>query len=320
MQTLELGNYYLDLVDVKDFKSYLKENENSFSALAFKSYLKAVDIPPKFFKEQPIETQEELLDNREVFVRETKKYFDKVIVVVRLKLDSTILNACRLPLKEALDKYEQLKTIEQVPNRFEHRSFIKDGYISYIISKDNDIKKDVDNQVLAVDFPIMLNKKPVIHQALYTLPNDTFTTPIEHIHYITSDEVDLEMEYNDIKQAIDSVITFFSDEIKAEEPKDILREPEVVALALAENKVIPNSYIQKVGDYIKDNLKGTLTTTSLENFVLDYDETFRNYKQVTSIRSINGLAILEILNSDSFKELVDEMEKDLDNTEELIEL
>ena len=81
MTTLELGDYLLDLVKIEDFKKYYYEyfTEIYTSKIVFNSYLKAVDIPPKFFKEQPKETQEELLDNREVFVRETKKFFNKVM-------------------------------------------------------------------------------------------------------------------------------------------------------------------------------------------------------------------------------------------------
>ena len=69
-----------------------------------------------------------------------------------MSVDRRILGAARLSAEEANTRYEQLSTISQIPNKFEHRSFIKDGYISLIISKD--IKKGVDNQVLAVDFPI----------------------------------------------------------------------------------------------------------------------------------------------------------------------
>ena len=319
---LELGNYYLDILDVKDFKSYLEENESSFSATAYKAFLKTVDIPPKFFKEQPIETQKELIENRDTFVRETKKYFDKVIVVVRLKLDLTILNACRMTISEAKSRYEQLKTIDQVTNKFEHRSFMKDGYISYIITKDNDIKKDKDNLVLALDFPIMLNKKAIVHKAHYTLPNETFATPIEHIHYLTSDEIDFEMEFPDIKAAVESFVTYFlneEDEVSPE-PKNILREPEVVALALAQTGTIPNSYVEKIGTYISTNLKGVLTTKTLESLVLDYDETFRSYKQVTNLRSVSGYETLKVLESEDFKQVVDEMEELLNKEPEIIKL
>ena len=315
LKRLTLGNYILELVKAEDFKKYYYENLNYFSNVSMNSYLKAVDIPPKFFKENPIETQKELLDNREIFVKEHKKYFDKVIVVARVKVDNSIINACRMVESEALESYDRLKTIEQVTNKFEHRSFNKDGYISYIISQD--IKNNQDNKVLAVDFPILLNKKAVIHKALYTLPNETFATPIEHIHYLTGEEVDFAMEYSNIKEAIDDKINFLTEDMTAPEPKDILREPEVVALALVQAGTISQSYVEKIGNYIKDNMKGTLTTDKLESLVLDYDETVRSYKQVTALRSVSGFEVLKVLESPDFKEFIEEMEASLDELDEL---
>ena len=315
MKTLQLGNYLLDLVKVADFKKYYYSNLDYFSNTAINSYLRAVDIPPKFFKENPVETQKELLDNREEFVQTHKKYFDKVIVVARTRVDNQIINACRMVEKEALASYDRLKTIEQVPDRFEHRSFNKDGYISYIISQD--IKSNQDNKVLAVDFPILLNKKAIIHQATYTLPNETFATPIEHIHYLTGEEVDFECEYSDIKKAIDDKRDFLEEDLEVAESKDILREPEVVALALCQAGTISHSYVEKISAYIKNNTSGVLTTDKLESLVLDYDETVRSYKQVTALRSVDGLTILNILESPDFKEMVDEMEASLEEIQEL---
>ena len=307
VRTLQLGNYIIELVGAEDFKKYYYENLDHFSKVAFNSYLKAVDIPPKFFKENPIETQKELLDNREVFVKEHKKYADKVIVVARVKLNKSIINACRMTLQDALESYEKLKTIDQVSDKFEHRSFERDGYISYVIST-GDIKNNVDNAVLAVDFPILLNKKAIIHKALYTLPNETFANPIEHIHYLTSDEVDFECEYSDIKEAIEDKKDFLTEKRNEAETKEILREPEVVALALCQAGTISNSYVSKIGDYIKNNAKGNLTTAKLESLVLDYDETFRSYKQVTALRCVSGFEVIRILESPDFKELIDSME------------
>lgn len=308
-----LANYTLDIVDVQDFKTYLEKNESYFSTNAYNSYLKALDIPPKFFKEQPKETQEELLDNREVFVRETKKFFNKVIVVVTyekdngVSIDRRILGAARLDRAEMEAKYEQLRTIDEISDKFEHRSFMKDGYISIIISKG--IEKDKDNQVLAIDFPINLNKKPVIHKTFYRLPDETFATPVEHLQYITSTEIDLGIDYNNIKEAIEEQIDFISDtDLVEPEPKQILRETELVALALTELGVIPKSYTEKVSTYIQDNLKGELTTKNLESLVLDFDETFKSYKQVTSLRSISGYTALNFLESPQFKELTEEMD------------
>ena len=313
-ETKKLLNYELDVVDIIEFKDYLEANRSRFSTDAFKAYLKALDIPPKFFKEQPEATQEELLENREIFVRENKKYFNKVIVLVKtitptpIGDDIRILGAARLDKSEVDTKFNQLKPIEEISNRFEHRSFVKDGYISIIIS--NDIKKDIDNRVLAIDFPINLSKKPVIHKAFYTLPNNTFATPIEHIKYITDDEVELGIDFNNIKEAVDEEIKFLTDEnLDRPEPENILREPEEVALALSELKFIPKSYIEKVSAYISSNSEGGLNTERLESLVLDFDETVKGYKQVTSLRDVSGFAVLRLLESDAFKEIKEELEE-----------
>ena len=307
-ESKRLANYILDIVDITEFRDYLDKNEDFFSTNAMNAYLKALDIPPKFFKEQPIETQKELLDNREVFVRETKKYFNKVIVVVTYekdlgdKVSRRILGAARLDRAEADQKFEQLKSIDEISTKFEHRSFVKDGYISLIIS--NGIEKNRNNQVLAVDFPINLSKKPVIHKAYYQLPDETFATPIEHIHYEDSIEVELGFDYNNIKEAIDDNIEFLTEERVSKEPQPILRDLELVTLALRELSIIPKSYKEKIEAYISENLKGAeLTTSKLESLVLDFDETFKSYKQVTNLRTVWGDKVLDFLNSPQFTEL-----------------
>ena len=157
--TYELGSYFIDLVKIEYFREYYNNNLNNFSKISLNSYLKALDIPPKFFKEQPEETQEELLDNREIFVKEHKKYLDKVIVVARCKRDDCIINACRMAEADAKASYENLKSIDEVENKFEHRSFIKDNYITYVIS--DKLENNKENKVLVIDFPITLNKKTV---------------------------------------------------------------------------------------------------------------------------------------------------------------
>lgn len=315
VETLGLGQYLIDLVRIEDFKNYYYKNLDFFSKAAYNSYLKAVDIPPKFFKEQPLDTQAELIENRDTFVREHKKYLDKVIVVARNKVDSQILNCSRMKESEAKWMYDRLKPIDQVLDKFEHRSFTKDGYITYVISAD--IKQKTENKVLVVDFPITLNKKTVIHEALYSLPDETFATPVEHIHYLIGEELDFNNEYDNIKTAIDTHREFLLEELEEKESTNILRESEVVALALVEAGYIPHSYVGKVGSYIKENTKGTLTTKQLENLVLDYDETFRSYKQVTSLRNVNGYQVSVILNSDDFKEMIAEMEDLVETMEEL---
>ncbi len=313
METKQLNGYTLDILDVTEFKEYYYNNKDWFSANAEKAFLKALDIPPKFYKEQPEETQKELLENREIFVRESKKFFNKVIVVVKYVYDDNdvirtkILNACRLDRVEAIKRYDQLKDIEEIHNKFEHTSFIKDGYVSLIIS--DGIEKNRENQVLAVDFPVLLNKKPVIHKALYTLPTEKSLTPIEHIHYLTSNEIELGVDYNSIKEAVDDEIDFLEDHNRSEcEDEPILRETEVVTLALQELKVIPKSLTEKVTAYI-NKAETELTIKKLESFVLDFDETVNGYKQRTNLREVSGAAVSKYLNSSAFKELVESMKE-----------
>lgn len=313
VESKRLANYVLDIVPVEDFRSYLDENIDYFSTNAMNAYLKALDIPPKFFREQPIETQKELLSNREVFVKENKKFFNKVIVVVTYvreihdAMDRRILGAARLDKAEADIKFQQLQSIDLCPKKFEHRSFVKDGYISLIITEG--IEKDRDNQVLAVDFPINLSKKPVIHRAIYRLPDNTFATPIEHVRYLDSIEVELGTDYNSIKEAIDDNVDFLTETLSVSEPQQILRETSLVSLALSELNVIPKSYIEKLSAYIEDNSQGEITTKNIESLVLDFDETFNSYKQVTNLRSVSGDNLLTFLNSPQFQELSEEMEK-----------
>ena len=311
METKKLFNYTLDIVEITKFKDYYHDNINAFTGTAKNSFLKALDIPPKFFKEQPEETQEELLDNREYFVAENKKFFDKVIVVVRTELGD-ILNACRMDRTAAYASYDKLKTIEEVSNKFEHRAFVKDGYTTIVIS-DGDIKKDKDNKVLVVDFPVMLNKVPVIHKATYRLPDDSFITPVEHIQYFSNDEVPLqgeEAEFNNMKEAIENFVDYINEPLEEKESTPILRDVELVSLALVQGNIIPKSGRDKVENYIKEHVEGELYTKKLEEMVLDFDETFTSYKQILNLRNISGAQVIEILESDDFKSLIEEMEKE----------
>lgn len=299
-------NYTLDILDVQDFKSYYYDNKDKFTTTAMNNFLKAVDIPPKFFKEQPESTQDILLDNREYFVAERKKFIGKVIIV--LKSNDEILNACRLSKAEAEEKYEALNAIDEIKNKFEHRSFVKDGYTTFVIS--DNIKRNEENKVLVVDFPLLLNKKPVIYKATYEIPNETFATQVEHIHYLESVEVELGVDYTNIVDAIKDNMDFLTEYYEVKEAEDILREIELVTLALVELKIIPKSLVTKVQKHVKENVKGTLNTWKLEKLVLDFEEELRKYKQVTNLRSVSGEGVFQFLNSDTFKALAEELAKE----------
>lgn len=311
MITQDILGYTLEVINVEDFKEYYYKNINCFSAFSSNSFLKALDIPPKFFKEQPDETQKELLENREVFVRESEKFFNKVILVLR-GAGNEILNACKMDKAKELEVFEKLKSIEEVSNTFEHRSFIKDGYISLLVTNE-ELSKKGDNYVLAVDFPIMLNKPVVVHDALYSMPTETSITPIDHVHYVSETvEVDFSSDradYVTVKDFIEDKSEFLSTHIEESDNENILREADVVALALVETEFLPKSQKSKIEKYIEANTPGILTTGTLEKLVLDFDQTVKGYKQVTNLRNVSGRTVLEALNSDSFRETLEELEE-----------
>lgn len=302
METKTLENYLLDIVNIEEFNDYYHENINKFSEFSSNAFLKALDIPPKFFKEQPEETQEELLDNRDTFVKENKKYFDKVIIVLKSK-EGHILNACRMGRIQAYNMFDKLSCVSEVEH-IEERTFFRDGYTTLLISEN--LKKNEENKVLIIDFPVMLNKNVVIHKALYTFPKEDSQVNINHIKYIESSEIILSGDnasYNNIVEAIEDFKGFLSEDIEQKEAKSILRENEVISLALVELKYIPKTYREKVEEYLKDNIKGILNTYMLENFVLDFDQDIKGYKNINNLRTIDGFKVLEYLDDKKTEEL-----------------
>ena len=102
---------------------------------------------------------------------------------------------------------------------------------------------------------------------------------------------------------------FLKDELEEKEDRDILREPDVVSLAVTYAGILPANYAVKFETYIKNNLKGSMTVKKLESLILDYDENFKSYKQVRALREADGNVVLNILESDKFKEQLEELEK-----------
>lgn len=316
MESRKLLDYTIDIIDITEFRKYYDENIDNFSSTAENSFLKALDIPPKFFKEQPEETRKELLDNREIFVREAKKFFDKVIVVVKRVNEErnsvAILNACRMGRIEAIAKYEALKPIEDFTSIFEHRSFIKDGYISLIYSEEKLDKNEV-NSVLAIDFPILLNKKPILHHAFFELANENSDVPVDHLSYGKEVEVDLDTDYNNIKEAIEDRLDFLtSEELEDKSDEYVLAEADFVALALQELGTIPKTLKDKVARYLEKRDGSSLTKAELESKVLDFDQTLNSYKQVNSLRKVSADKVVEVLNSEGFKEIAEALREELE--------
>ena len=101
----------------------------------------------------------------------------------------------------------------------------------------------------------------------------------------------------------------WNDELEEKEDRGILREPDVVSLAVTYAGILPANYAVKFETYIKNNLKGSMTVKKLESLILDYDENFKSYKQVRALREADGNVVLNILESDKFKEQLEELEK-----------
>lgn len=316
METRTIGtDFQIDIMDVTEFKNYYDNHKNSLTGYAFNAFLKALDIPPRFFKEQPEETQEELLDNREVFVRESNKFFGKTLIVLR-DIKGNALNACKMDTKAFEEVYERLNSINDIDNKFIHRTFSKDGYASFVIYK-NDIKKETENKVLVLDFPILPNKTPIVHKALFT-PMAT-EAMVDHIQYLSSEDIVLtgdNRNYNNIAEAINDFMSYFDNELT--EPSEnglILVEPEILSLALVEFNTIPKSYRSKVEGYIEDSLETEeLSDFKLTSLLLDYDSTFTTHKQVTNLRCFDVVDFRNFLDSKKFevlKEEAEELEKEL---------
>lgn len=319
MNKYSLKDYTLEVIDIVEFRDYYEEHKNSLVGFALTAFLKTVDIPAKFFKEQPKETQEELLENRELFVRENKKFFNKFLVVVK-NPDGTPVNACRIDMNTFTRYVAKLDEINELDNVFQHDSFSKDGYITLVLHN-GDIKKDCDNQVLVIDFPILPTKNIVIHEALFTPASDDSKVFVDHIQYRTSTDVYLvgkNQNYERLTDAVNEFKEFMTCDIEVVEDKQVLIEPEVVSIALVEYGTITSVHRHIIESYISDNVcEGTgLTTITLERLVFDLDKSFKSYKQVTNLRKFDGGKFLEYTKSSQFKELLESMETVLEEVTE----
>lgn len=292
METKNLEGYTLDILPIEHFKDYYYDNNEKFSEFSKNAFLKTLDIPPKFFKEQPVETQEELLENREIFVRESKKFFDKVIVILKDK-DGYILNACRMDNKTAEASYKALSAINSFTKRYTERTFHRDGYITILIPSE---EPEYKNRALVIDFPIMLNKNAVIHKTIYEIKGD-FT----HYQYKSNLEVSLvgdNKNYNDIYEAIKDCKSFLTEPYVAESSEPILREPEVISLATIELKFLPKTYREKFEKYLSEKSEsGIMNSYKLEQAIMDFDADVKGYKNVFNLRNVEGKAIKAYLDT-----------------------
>lgn len=284
----EILKHNLEIIDINNFKEYLEENENKFNGFSLKAFLKAIDIPPSYFLEQPEETQQELLENKASRIESLKKYKNKCLVI--LWKDEEIMNCCRMDATVAEVLIDKLSTIEDVENIIWSNDFYKDGYLQGYIPVYTDIEKTKYNRCLVVDFPILLNKPVRIHDGFFKLPQEDDILDTNYFYYNSSSEVDMD-DYQHVALAIQDAIQATEEtgwtSIDNIEDTKILREPEEVSCMLAEEKVIPKNLIAPIAKFLADKLEfetGVLTVKNTTESILKYEGNLKSIKQVTNIR------------------------------------
>lgn len=284
----EILKHNLEIIDINNFKEYLEENENKFNGFSLKAFLKAIDIPPSYFIEQPEETQQELLENKTSRIESLKKYKNKCLVI--LWKDEEIMNCCRMDATVAEVLVDKLSTIEDVKNIIWSNDFYKDGYLQGYIPVYTDIEKTKYNRCLVVDFPILLNKPVRIHDGFFKLPQEDDILDTNYFYYNSSSEVDMD-DYQHVALAIQDAIQATEEtgwaSIDNVEDTKILREPEEVSCMLAEEKVIPKNLIVPIAKFLADKLEfetGVLTVKNTTESILKYEGNLKSIKQVTNIR------------------------------------
>ena len=284
----EILKHNLDIIDINNFKDYLKENENRFNGFSLKAFLKSIDIPPSYFLEQPEETQEELLDNKAERIDALKKYKNKCLVI--LWKDNEIMNCCRMDATEAEILLDKLSTIEDIKQITWSNEYYKDGYLQGYIPVYENIKKDKYNRCLVVDFPILLNKPVRIHDGFFKLPQEDDIMDNNYFYYNSTTDVDMN-DYQHVALAIQDAIQATEEtewaSLDTTEDTKVLREPEEVSCMLVEGKIIPKNLLTPIAKYLADKLEfetGVLTVNNITESILKYEGNLKSIKQVTNLR------------------------------------
>lgn len=281
LETRELLGYTLELLPIEQFKEYFSSCK-TFSTFSRKAFLKSVGIPPTYFFEQPDETQDDLLDNKEEILIE--KFAGKYILI--LKKDNEVLNCVRMSYSDIDLAYNRLK-LEDESKLIPNRDFISNGYLTNFIPFGK-MEKGKYNLGIFVDYPIMLKKQPIIREGYYYLPKEGE----EHYKnlYVSSNEIDY-AEYQNLDMAIEESL----DGLKGLKDNDIaedlrnrklLKETEEVLVLLKEAKVISKAYVKKISKQLDKNETVISNIFSLVDYILAFDMNFNNYKSVTRLRNI----------------------------------
>jgi len=282
-QNISILGYNLEVYPIEQFKLFYDQC-TTFNSFSEKAFLKAIKIPPQYFLEQPEETKEELLLNKEEIL--TEKLAGKYLVI--LKKGNEVVNCARVDYNELQNLDERISlSKENLAKLIPVRDFVKEGYLSNFISKDK-LEEGKYNLGIFIDYPLLLNKTPVVNIGFYYVPKkgeDNYKNLYVETQTINFDD------YHSLDLLIEDVLNIKIKEIEEqkiiETLKDImlLREIDEVLLKLCKEKVIPKSYVKKISKYIFKNELLLPNVFSLIDLLLSYEPNFNSYKQVFKIRS-----------------------------------
>ena len=286
--TKNILGFDLEIIEIENFKEYYESNLGSFSSFSEKAFLKAVKIPPQYFLEQPKDTREELLCNKYDVI--SRKLAGKYIAI--LKKDNRILNCVRVELNELEDLHERISLNEDIIKKLTLiKDFIKDGYSSNFIPS-SDLKEGEYNLGIFIDYPLMLNKLPIVNIGFYYCPKKGEDN-CKNI-YVQNELVDFN-DYQNLDMLLEDILNIKINEVKEEKiietlkDKLLLKEIDEILIKLKGKKVIPKSYVNKISKHVSKNELQLPNVFSFLELMVSYEPNFHpndNYKQVSKLRNI----------------------------------
>jgi hypothetical protein len=274
----ELFKYKIDLIKIENFREFFKSCKD-FSPFSKKAFLKSVAIPPGYFSEQPDDTKEDLLVNKEDVVQQ--KYPGSYVLLVKDGED--ILNCARIEFSDFDLGYNRIKSSNE-KQFILVKEYIKNGYISTFIKHSDNLVKGGWNKGLFVDIPLICNKDTYVSEGYYYIPAENE----DHYKcmYVSTEVLDftdyqhLDLYVKDFKE------TSFNDnslEIAKETP--LLKELDEILIYLKDEKVIPSQYIKSVPRYVEKNALPMETVFDLVNVLLSYENGISSFNKAKVLRS-----------------------------------
>lgn len=283
VKVINILGYELEVINILDFKLFY-DSCTSFNSFSKKAFLKAVKIPPQYFLEQPEDTQEDLLLNKLDFIPSSKLHGHYLAI---LKKDNNVLNCVRVDKNELenLDERISLSEINSKKLNF-IKDFVKEGYSSNFVSLNKE-KEGEYNLGIFIDYPLMLNKKPLVNKGFYYIPKkgeDNYKNL-----YIEDGVINFE-EYHSLDLLIEDIdnILLDTEKDKVLQPlkdKHLLREIDEVLTKLYKEKVIPKGFIKKISKYATKNNLQIISIFSFIELLLSYELNSSSYKQAIKIRN-----------------------------------